>query len=92
VNLLVEPTSGTITVAGGEVTDPDCDIDAVRRGIGMVFQQFNLFGHLSVRENVTIAQRRVLKRGRAEATRIATVNPNKTAPALRWHPFITLTT
>jgi polar amino acid transport system ATP-binding protein len=74
VNLLAEPTSGTITVAGVEVTDPDCDIDAVRRGIGMVFQQFNLFGHLSVRENVTIAQRRVLKRSRAEATRIATEN------------------
>jgi polar amino acid transport system ATP-binding protein len=74
VNLLAEPTTGTITVAGVEVTDPDCDIDAVRRSIGMVFQQFNLFGHLSVRENVTIAQRRVLKRSRAEATRIATEN------------------
>jgi len=74
VNLLTEPTTGTITVAGVEVTDPDCDIDAVRRGIGMVFQQFNLFGHLTVRENVTIAQRRVLKRGKAEAARIATEN------------------
>ncbi|BAL88557.1 putative ABC transporter ATP-binding protein [Actinoplanes missouriensis 431] len=74
VNLLEEPTSGSIRVAGVEVTDPDCDIDAVRRGIGMVFQQFNLFGHLTVRENVTIAQRRVLKRSRAEADRIATTN------------------
>jgi polar amino acid transport system ATP-binding protein len=74
VNLLAEPTTGTITVAGVEVTDPDCDIDAVRRRIGMVFQQFNLFGHLSVRENVTIAQRRVLKRSRAEAARIASEN------------------
>ncbi|MBM2620316.1 amino acid ABC transporter ATP-binding protein [Actinoplanes sp. LDG1-06] len=74
VNLLEEPTSGTIRVAGVEVTDPDCDIDAVRRGIGMVFQQFNLFGHLTVRENVTIAQRRVLRRGRAEADRIAAAN------------------
>jgi len=74
VNLLAEPTSGTIRVAGVEVTDPDCDIDAVRRGIGMVFQQFNLFGHLTVLENVTIAQRRVLKRSRAEATRIAHEN------------------
>ncbi len=74
VNLLEEPTSGSIRVAGVEVTDPDCDIDAVRRGIGMVFQQFNLFGHLTVRENVTIAQRRVLKRSRAEADRIASEN------------------
>jgi polar amino acid transport system ATP-binding protein len=74
VNLLEEPTSGSIRVAGVEVTDPDCDIDIVRRGIGMVFQQFNLFGHLTARENVTIAQRRVLKRSRAEANRIATEN------------------
>ncbi|SNY38116.1 amino acid ABC transporter ATP-binding protein [Paractinoplanes atraurantiacus] len=74
VNLLEEPTSGSIRVAGVEVTDPDTDIDEVRRGIGMVFQQFNLFGHLTVRENVTIAQRRVLKRNRADATRIATAN------------------
>jgi polar amino acid transport system ATP-binding protein len=74
VNLLEEPTSGTIRVAGVEVTDPDCDIDTVRRGIGMVFQQFNLFGHLTARENVTIAQRRVLKRSRAEADRIAAEN------------------
>ncbi|XVU28327.1 amino acid ABC transporter ATP-binding protein [Actinoplanes sp. CA-054009] len=74
VNLLEEPTAGSIKVAGVEVTDPDTDIDEVRRGIGMVFQQFNLFGHLTVRENVTIAQRRVLKRGRAEANRIATAN------------------
>jgi polar amino acid transport system ATP-binding protein len=74
VNLLEEPTSGSIRVAGVEVTDPDTDIDAVRRGIGMVFQQFNLFGHLTVRENVTIAQRRVLKRGKAEASRIASAN------------------
>lgn len=74
VNLLEEPTSGSIRVAGVEVTDPDTDIDAVRRGIGMVFQQFNLFGHLTVRENVTIAQRRVLKRGRAEADRVAAEN------------------
>ncbi|MBU2670253.1 amino acid ABC transporter ATP-binding protein [Actinoplanes bogorensis] len=74
VNLLEEPSAGTIRVAGVEVTDPDCDIDAVRRGIGMVFQQFNLFGHLTVRENVTIAQRRVLKRGRAVADRIAAEN------------------
>jgi polar amino acid transport system ATP-binding protein len=74
VNLLEEPTSGSIQVAGVEVTDPDTDIDEVRRGIGMVFQQFNLFGHLTVRENVTIAQRRVLKRGRTEANRVATAN------------------
>jgi polar amino acid transport system ATP-binding protein len=74
INLLETPTSGTVLVGGEEVTDPDVDIDAVRRRIGMVFQQFNLFPHLSVLENLTIAQRRVLRRGRAEAVRVARAN------------------
>ncbi|MFR9795026.1 amino acid ABC transporter ATP-binding protein [Streptomyces sp. MS06] len=74
VNLLEEPTEGRVLVGGTEVTDPDVDIDAVRRRIGMVFQQFNLFPHLTVTENLTLPQRRVLKRGRAEAARIAAAN------------------
>ncbi|SEE84225.1 amino acid ABC transporter ATP-binding protein [Streptomyces sp. 2314.4] len=74
VNLLEEPSAGRVTVAGTEVTDPDVDIDRVRRRIGMVFQAFNLFPHLNALENLTIAQRRVLGRGRAEAERIARAN------------------
>ncbi|MFH8485254.1 amino acid ABC transporter ATP-binding protein [Streptomyces longisporoflavus] len=74
VNLLEEPTSGTVTVAGTEVTDPDVDIDRVRRRIGMVFQSFNLFPHLTALENLTIAQRRVLRRSKGEAERIARAN------------------
>lgn len=74
VNLLEEPSAGRVTVAGTEVTDPDVDIDRVRRRIGMVFQAFNLFPHLSALENLTIAQRRVLGRDRAEAERIARAN------------------
>jgi polar amino acid transport system ATP-binding protein len=74
VNLLEEPTSGSVSVAGVELTDPECDIDAVRRGIGMVFQQFNLFPHLTALGNVTIAQRKVLRRPRAEAEKIAREN------------------
>ncbi|MGW0904708.1 amino acid ABC transporter ATP-binding protein [Streptomyces sp. NPDC002853] len=74
VNLLEEPTSGTVTVAGTEVTDLDVDIDRVRRRIGMVFQSFNLFPHLKVLENLTIAQRRVLRRGKEEAERVARAN------------------
>ncbi|GHA35055.1 peptide ABC transporter ATP-binding protein [Streptomyces spiroverticillatus] len=70
VNLLEEPTSGTVWVAGDEVTDPDVDIDRVRRGIGMVFQSFNLFPHLTALENLTLPQRRVLGRDKAEAARI----------------------
>ncbi|WP_213453465.1 amino acid ABC transporter ATP-binding protein [Rhizomonospora bruguierae] len=71
VNLLEEPTAGRIRVGGVEVTDPDVDIDTVRRGIGMVFQAFNLFPHLTVLDNLTVAQRRVLRRDRTGAERIA---------------------
>jgi polar amino acid transport system ATP-binding protein len=74
VNLLEAPTSGTVIVDGVELTDPECDLDAVRRRIGMVFQQFNLFPHLSVLGNVTIAQRKVLRRSAAEADKAARVN------------------
>ncbi len=74
VNLLEVPTSGTITVAGTEVTHEDVDIDRVRRGIGMVFQSFNLFPHLTALENLTIAQRRVLGRDKTEAKQVARRN------------------
>jgi polar amino acid transport system ATP-binding protein len=74
VNLLEEPTSGTVIVDGTELTDPECDIDAVRRRIGMVFQQFNLFPHLSALGNVSIAQRKVLRRSAGEADRISREN------------------
>jgi polar amino acid transport system ATP-binding protein len=71
INQLETATAGTVLVSGVDVTDPDVDIDAVRRRIGMVFQQFNLFPHLSVLRNLTIAQRRVLGRSQAEADRVA---------------------
>ncbi len=77
INLLEQPTSGSIKVDGEEVTDPDCDIDAIRRNMGMVFQQFNLFPHLSVLENCTIAQTTVLKRSRGEAEVMARENLEK---------------
>lgn len=71
INLLEQPTGGTVTVDGVELTDPDVDIDAARRRIGMVFQQFNLFSHLSVLDNLTLPGRRVLRRGKTEAIEIA---------------------
>lgn len=74
VNLLEQPTSGTVKVAGVEVTDPDVDIDRVRRRIGMVFQSFNLFPHLTALGNLTIAQRRALGRGKEEAAEVARSN------------------
>ena len=55
LNLLEEPTAGTITVDGVDITDPKVNIDQVRRKMGMVFQQFNLFPHLSIRENIKLA-------------------------------------
>ncbi|RCW47121.1 amino acid ABC transporter ATP-binding protein (PAAT family) [Halopolyspora algeriensis] len=74
VNLLEEPTAGKVVVDGIELTDPDTDIDAARRRLGMVFQQFNLFSHLSVLSNLTVAQRKVLGRGKAEAEAVAREN------------------
>jgi polar amino acid transport system ATP-binding protein len=71
VNRLEEPTSGKIFVEGVEVTDPDVDLDALRSRIGMVFQQFNLFPHLTVLDNLTIAQTKVKKRSKDEAVAIA---------------------
>ncbi|MGW4796637.1 amino acid ABC transporter ATP-binding protein, partial [Nonomuraea sp. NPDC004297] len=77
VNLLETPTVGKVFVEGVEVTDPDVDIDAVRRRIGMVFQQFNLFPHMTALQNVMIAQQRVLKRSRKESEVVARDNLEK---------------
>ena len=74
VNLLEQPTSGRIFIEGDEITDPDVDVDAIRSRIGMVFQQFNLFPHLTVLRNLTIAQQRVKKRGKEEAVEVARRN------------------
>lgn len=71
VNLLEEPTSGRVIIEGFDITDPETDVDAVRTKVGMVFQQFNLFPHLTVMRNLRIAQRKVLGRGKNEATEIA---------------------
>ncbi len=55
LNLLEEPTSGEIWFEGQNITDPKTDINVLRRKMGMVFQQFNLFPHLTVKENITLA-------------------------------------
>jgi len=74
VNLLEEPNGGRVVVNGVELTDPDVDIDLARTKIGMVFQSFNLFAHLTVLNNLTVAQRKVLKRGEKEAQEVALRN------------------
>ena len=71
INRLESHDKGTIVVDGVEVNEDTDDIMAVRRNVGMVFQQFNLFHHLSVLENLTIAPRRALKMSREEANRLA---------------------
>jgi polar amino acid transport system ATP-binding protein len=69
VNLLEPVDAGRIVVGGTEITAPRTDVNAVRRGIGIVFQAFNLFPHMSVLRNVTLAPIRALglSRGDAEA-------------------------
>ena len=55
LNLLEEPTGGQIFFDGEEITSPKCDINKVRQKMGMVFQQFNLFPHLTIMKNITLA-------------------------------------
>jgi polar amino acid transport system ATP-binding protein len=72
INLLEPIQAGRIEVAGQEITAPGVNVDRVRRGIGIVFQSFNLFPHLRVLDNVTLGPRRVLGRPRPEAEAAAT--------------------
>ena len=67
INQLEKPTAGKIWVDGEEITDPKCDINRVRQKMGMVFQSFNLFGHLTVIENLMLAPMDLLGRPRQEA-------------------------
>ena len=71
INRLEEPTSGSIVVEGVDVCAKGVDLNKVRTHLGMVFQQFNLFPHLSVKKNVMLAQQKVLKRSKEEAEKIA---------------------
>jgi polar amino acid transport system ATP-binding protein len=74
VNRLEEASEGSILIEGQDIRDPDADVDLLRSRIGMVFQSFNLFPHLSVLRNLTIAQRRVRRRSEAEAVEVARRN------------------
>jgi polar amino acid transport system ATP-binding protein len=66
-NRLEEPDQGSIVVDGVELMDPKCDLNAMRRRIGMVFQSFNLYPHLTALGNVTLALRKVIGKSRREA-------------------------
>lgn len=67
VNLLEPIDDGRIVLAGHDISDPRADVDAVRARIGVVFQQYNLFPHLTVRDNITLALRHVHRYPRAKA-------------------------
>ncbi len=71
INHLETPTAGTVNIDGVTLGEKGVNINEVRREVGMVFQQFNLFPHLTALENITIAQRLVRKRGKDEAVEVA---------------------
>ena len=71
LNLMEEPSKGTITFDGVDITNPKTDIDAVRRQMGMVFQHFNLFPNMTIQRNITLAPVRTGLMTQAEADRKA---------------------
>ena len=83
VNLLEVPTSGKIFFEDTEITDPSTDINELRKHVGMVFQSFNLFPHLTAKGNVMLAQQKVLKRSKEEAETIALAELEKVGLAER---------
>ena len=71
LNLMEEPTAGTITFDGTEITNPKCDIDLIRRQMGMVFQHFNLFPNMTIQRNITLAPVRTGLMNQKEADEVA---------------------
>ena len=67
LNLLEQPTGGQILFEGQDITDPHCDINKVRQQMGMVFQQFNLFPHLNIMKNITLAPMKLKGMNKSEA-------------------------
>ena len=67
LNLLELPTDGTILFEGTDITDPSCNINLHRQKMGMVFQHFNLFPHMTILRNMTIAPVKLLKKSQTEA-------------------------
>ena len=72
LNLLETPTDGHIYFEGADITDPKLNIDKHRQKMGMVFQHFNLFPHMNIMKNLTVAPMKLLKMPQADAERKAT--------------------
>lgn len=71
MNLLEEVTDGAIYIQGVKINDPKTDINQIRTDVGMVFQQFNLFPHMSVIDNITMAPMQIRKLNKADAEKLA---------------------
>lgn len=71
INLLEPIDDGLILLDGQEISDPAIDVDLIRRKLGIVFQSFNLFPHMTIRENVTLAPLKVQRKSRDEANEVA---------------------
>ena len=71
INLLEDITAGEVFIDGVKVNDPKTDINEIRKEVGMVFQQFNLFPHMRVLENITIAPKKVRKMNPTDAEKLA---------------------
>ena len=67
LNLLETPTAGTVTVEGTDITNPKVNINKHREKMGMVFQHFNLFPHMTILRNMTLAPMKILKKPKADA-------------------------
>jgi polar amino acid transport system ATP-binding protein len=87
VNLLEQIDDGRIWLRDDDISDPRVPVDTVRARIGVVFQQFNLFPHIRVLDNVTLAARRVLKTPRAEAEATALALLERVGLADKAHEF-----
>jgi polar amino acid transport system ATP-binding protein len=71
INLLEPIDDGLILLDGQEISDPAIDVDLIRRKLGIVFQSFNLFPHMTIRENITLAPIKVQRKSRDEANELA---------------------
>lgn len=87
INLLEVPTEGDVWIDGVNLVDKSTDLDAVRADVGMVFQQFNLFPHLTVLENITLAQQKVRGRPQALANEIAMAQLTRVGIPDKVHAF-----
>lgn len=87
LNLLEEPTEGHIFFEGTDITDPKTDIDKHRQKMGMVFQQFNLFPHMDIMKNLTIAPMKLQGKSQKEAEEEAMELLNRVGLADRAHAY-----